>query len=100
MFNKKETVFIIKNYKHRGLHICETCMHWTGKIYDFRHSCDRKKQWITITCLCASIDCEVCHHKRPRPGSQLWSIAKHEFMHVPAFVGMRPCIECGGKMST
>ena len=99
MFNKKETEFIINHYKHRGLHICEQCMHWTGKIYAFRHSCDIKKQWIDITCLCASIHCEVCHYKRPRPGSQLWSIAKNEFMHVPAFVGMRPCIECGGKMA-
>ena len=96
MFNKKEPR--LAHYKHKELYVCENCMYWTGKIYARRHSCDVKLQWITITCLCQSIECEVCHYNRPRPGSQLWSLGKTSYMHVPAFVGIRPCIECGGKM--
>jgi len=74
MFNKKEPLLV--HYKHKNLILCEDCQCWKGAVFVRQSSV-----------------------KRPKPSSNIWRLKDEYFGHVPCFVGMRPCIECGGEMA-
>jgi len=97
MFNKKEPLLV--HYKHKNLILCEDCQCWKGAVFVRQSSVEQKREWIPVTCFCDGIRCQICHVKRPKPSSNIWRLKDEYFGHVPCFVGMRPCIECGGEMA-
>jgi hypothetical protein len=52
----------------------------------------------TVSCLCDGLVCDTCEKGRVhRPISNYYDEASGHLIHVPYFMCLRRCPECGGK---
>ena len=93
----------------KGLHKCEKCGEYKGKVRerDFSHP-DQKigfettngTGYLGVSCLCDGILCSICKkNKIHRPISNSYDEKDNDILHHPYFTGMMGCAECREKQN-
>jgi len=95
---KKKVEMRITHPEHSNLFLCEKCMSWDGEFYR-EASMMTDPIWISISCLCNSLECKKCGHSSKMPGTSIWTLEDDYYAYVSSVTGIKPCSKCGGKIT-
>ena len=94
---KKKVELRLSHPEHSNMFLCERCFCWDGECYKTPTEVGQP-MWLTVSCLCNSIECKKCGHSRKIPGTSIWALIGDCIAFVPYFPEDLPCSKCGSKM--
>ena len=95
---KKKVDLRLSHPEHTNMFLCEKCFYWDGECY-IKPNPASDPMFLTISCLCHSVECEKCGYSRKVPGSSIWPLDGDCIAYVPYFPERLPCSKCGNKMA-